>query len=111
MGKGFGGVPGNMQAMLRQAQKMQQNLQKAQDAAKLLTAEGSAGGGMVRAVANGEYHLVSLTIDKQVVDPNDVEMLQDLITVAANEALTKVQAMVQDELSKVTGGINIPGLM
>ncbi|MGI6524504.1 MAG: YbaB/EbfC family nucleoid-associated protein [Bdellovibrionota bacterium] len=110
MGK-FGGVPGNMQAMLKQAQKMQQDLQKAQDKAKLLTAEGSSGGGMVKVVVNGENRIAELTIDKQVVDPSDVEMLQDLIIAAANEALTKVQEAVQDELSKVTGGINIPGLM
>lgn len=111
MGRGFGGVPGNMQAMLRQAQKMQQDLQKAQESAKLITAEGSAGGGMVKAVVNGDNHIVSFMIDKQVVDPNDVEMLQDLIKAAANEALTKVQTAVQEELGKVTGGINIPGLM
>jgi len=111
MAKGFGGVPSNMQAMLKQAQKMQQDLQKAQESAKLLKAEGSAGGGMVRAVVNGEYQISSLTIDKQVIDPNDAPMLQDLVTIAVNEALTKVQASVQDELSKVTGGINIPGLM
>jgi len=111
MVKGFGGIPGNMQAVLKQAQKMQEELQKAQEEATSLTAEGSAGGGMVKAVANGENRIVSLQIDKQVVDPQDVDMLQDLIVAAVNEALAKVQETVQERLSKVTGGMNIPGLM
>ena len=111
MVKGFGGMPGNMQAMMKQAQKMQQDLQKAQEEAKTMTAEGSAGGGMVRAVAGGDNRIVSIHIEKQVVDPEDVEMLQDLIVAACNEALTKVQEKVQERLSQVTGGLNIPGLM
>ena len=111
MTRGFGGVPGNMQAMLKQAQKMQQDLQKAQDAAKLMTAEGSAGGGVVKAVAGGDYQIKSLTISKEAIIPDDAEMLQDLVVAAVNEALKNAQDVVQSELSKVTGGINIPGLM
>ena len=111
MPRGFNGVPGNMQAILKQAQKMQQDLQKAQESAKLLTGEGTAGGGMVSAVASGDSKISSIKIDKQVVDPNDVEMLQDLILAAVNEALGKVQEATQAELGKVTCGINIPGLM
>lgn len=111
MTRGFGGIPGNMQAMLKQAQKMQQDLQKAQDLAKTMTAEGSAGGGVVKAVAGGDYQIKSLTINKEVIVPEDSEMLQDLVIAAVNEALKNAQDVVQGELSKVTGGINIPGLM
>ena len=110
MAKGFGGMPGNMQAVLKQAQKMQEELQKAQEESKGLTEEGSAGGGMVKAVVNGENKLVSLVIEKSVVDPEDVEMLQDLVIAAVNEAQAKVQNTVQERLSKVTGGLSIPGL-
>lgn len=110
MAKGFGGMPGNMQAIMKQAQKMQVELEKAQQQAGNLTAEGSAGGGMVRAVANGKFQLTSLAIDAQVVTPDDIEMLQDLVLAATNEALQKAQEKYKEELAKVTGGMNIPGL-
>lgn len=105
-----GGMPGNMQAIMAQAKKMQDNLKAAQEKAKDMVAESSAGGGMVKVVANGENQVVSVEIKKEVVDPEDVEMLQDLILAACNEALTKVQDQVQDELQKITGGMNVPGL-
>ena len=89
---------------------MQQQLQEAQEEAKSITAEGSAGGGMVKAVADGENQIVSITIEKDVVDPDDIEMLQDLIVAAANEALKRVQDSVQAEISKITGGMSIPGM-
>jgi hypothetical protein len=73
--------------------------------------EASAGGGMVTAVVNGRQQLVDLKIEESVVDPEDVEMLQDLILAAVNEALKKSQDMAQQEMSKLTGGLNIPGLM
>lgn len=111
MAKGFGGIPGNMQAMLKQAQKMQQELQQAQEEAKSITAEGSAGGGMVKVVANGDNQIVSITIEKEVVDPEDIDMLQDLVVAACNEALKRVQDSVQAEIAKITGGMNIPGMM
>lgn len=110
MGKGFGGIPGNMQGLMKQAQKMQENIQKAQEDSEALQAEASAGGGMVKAVANGKNQLISLEIERDVVDPEDVEMLQDLIVAAANEALAKVQESVRQELAKATGGMSIPGL-
>ena len=111
MGKGFGGgMPGNMQAMMKQAQKMQQDLVKAQEKAKDVIAEATVGGGMVTVSANGNNLIESIKIQKDVVDPEDVEMLQDLIIAATNEALNKVQEQVKTELSKVTGGMNIPGL-
>ena len=110
MAQGFGGMPGNMKDLMKQAQKMKQDLEKAQAEAKSITAESSSGGGMVKAVANGENQIVSLTIDKEVVNPEDVDMLQDLILAARNEALRNVQDSVQDEISKITGGLSIPGM-
>lgn len=108
--KGFGGVPGNMQALFKQAQKMQTQLKQAQEEAGKFIEESSAGGGVVKAAANGKNQLVSLSISKEVVNPNDIDMLVDLVLSAANEALEKVQARVRSELEKVTGGVNIPGM-
>ena len=110
MAKGFSGVPGNMQALVKQAQKMQQDLQKAQQEAELFSADGTAGGGVVKIVANGKQEIVSVAISKEVVNPDDVEMLQDLVRAAANEALTKVREHTKNALGSVTGGLNIPGL-
>ena len=110
MAKGFPGMPGNMQALMKQAQKMQEQLKKVQDDAEQLTADGSAGGGMVKVVANGKNKIVSVVVDKQVVNPDDVDMLQDLFMAAANDALEKVQSSLKAEMSKLTGGLNIPGL-
>lgn len=110
MAKGFGGMPGNMQEMLKQAQKMQQDLIRAQEEAALLTAEGSSGGGMVTISANGKNEILSVSIEKEAVDPNDVEMLQDLIMAASNEALRNVQAQVKEKIGKVTGGMSLPGM-
>jgi len=110
MAKGFGGLPGNMQGLMKQAQKMQEDLRHAQQQAELMSAEGSAGGGMVRVVANGRNQLDSVIIDKQVVNPEDIEMLQDLVLAAANDALTKVQEGARAELAKATSGMNIPGM-
>ncbi|MCI5064451.1 YbaB/EbfC family nucleoid-associated protein [bacterium] len=108
---GFGGgFPGNMQDMMKQAQKMQEQLAKLQEDAKEEEAEGSAGGGMVKVVASGSQEIRSLQIEKEVVNPDDIEMLQDLIVAAANEALKNVQGKVQEKMSKITGGMNIPGL-
>ena len=106
---GFNGVPGNMQALVRQAQQMQEKLKKKQEEAKAFTAEISAGGGAITVVVNGESKIVSIKFNNPEI-LNDAEMLQDLIMVAVNEALTKVQEQVQTEIGKVTGGINIPGL-
>jgi DNA-binding YbaB/EbfC family protein len=75
------------------------------------TVETTSGGGMVKVVANGRQQIVSVSIEKEVVDPDDIDMLQDLILAAVNDALAKSQEMVQSEMSKLTGGMNIPGLM
>ena len=110
MGKGFSGFPGNMQGLMKQAQKMKADLQQAQEEAKSLVAEGSAGGGAVRVVVNGKYQVESVTINKEVVNPDDVEMLQDLVKAAFNDSLSKVQQSTEAVMSKVTGGLNLPGL-
>ena len=110
MAKGFPGIPGNMQGLLKQAQKMQEDLKKAQEKSEQIEVEAQSGGGMVRVVVNGKNHIVSLHIEKEVVNPDDIEMLQDLITAAVNEGVSKVQEAQKAELAKITGGLNIPGL-
>lgn len=97
--------------MMKQAQKLQSQILKLQEDMADKKVEAAAGGGMVKVVANGKQQIVSILIEKEVVDPEDVEMLQDLIRAAVNEALTKSQEMVAAEMSKLTGGLNIPGIM
>jgi hypothetical protein len=96
--------------IMREVQKLQSEMTKVQEEAKQKTVEATAGGGMVTAVANGAGEIVSLKIEKEVVNPDDVEMLQDLIIAAANEALRRAQEMVSGEMSKLTGGLQLPGL-
>ena len=103
MSKGLAGI-------MKQAQMMQQKMAKLQEEAAQQAAEATAGGGAVTAVVTGKNQLVSLTIKPEAVDPNDVEMLQDLIVAAVNEALKKVQSKFSEEMGKITGGLNIPGL-
>jgi nucleoid-associated protein EbfC len=97
--------------MMKQAQKLQSKMLKMQEELGERTVETTAGGGMISVVANGRQQLVSISIDKEVVDPEDVEMLQDLILAAVNDALNKAQEMVAGEMSKLTGGFNIPGML
>ena len=97
--------------LMKQAQKLQGRMLKLQEELAGRTVETSAGGGMVRVVANGRQQIESIHVEKEVVDPEDVEMLQDLILAEVNDALTKAQEMVSEEMGKVTGGMNIPGLM
>ena len=96
--------------MLRQAQQLQQRMVKIQEELESATVEATAGGGVVAVVVNGKMGLESLTIDPEVVAPEDVDMLQDLVLAAVNEGLEKAQKMVSDRMSSVTGGMNIPGL-
>ena len=96
--------------ILKQAQKMQQELMRIQEELAKKTVETSSGGGMVTVIINGRMELTSIKIEKDVVDPNDVEMLQDLIIAAVNEGIAKTQEMTRQEMAKVTGGLNIPGL-
>ena len=100
-----------MGKMMKQAQQLQAKMLKLQDEMASKTVETTSGGGMVKVVANGKQQVVSIQIEKEVVDPDDVEMLQDLVLAAVNDALTKSQEMVTQEMSKLTGGLNIPGLM
>jgi hypothetical protein len=97
--------------MMKQAQQLQSKMFKLQEELAEKTVETSSGGGMVKVVANGKQQLVSIQIEQEVVDPDDVEMLQDLILAAVNDALAKAQDMVSVEMNKLTGGMNIPGLM
>jgi DNA-binding YbaB/EbfC family protein len=97
--------------MMKQAQKLQARMLKMQEELAGRTVESAAGGGMIRVVANGRQQIVSIRLEKEVVNPDDVDMLQDLILAAVNDALTKSQEMVASEMSKLTGGLNIPGLM
>ena len=101
---------GNMNKMMKQVQKMQQDMAKLQEEMKTRTVECTAGGGMVKVVANGNNEIVAIEINPQAVDPEDVEMLQDLVLAAVNESLKNAQEMVAKEMSKLTGGMNIPGL-
>lgn len=96
--------------IMREAQKLQSEMARLQEEAKNKTVEATAGGGMVTVVASGGGEIVSVKIEKEVVDPEDVEMLQDLIMAAANEALRRAQEMVNEEMSKLTGGMSLPGL-
>ena len=99
-----------MANMMKQAQKLQAQMLKMQEELAEKTVESSSGGGMVTVVANGRQQIVSIQIEREVVDPEDVEMLQDLIQAAVNDALAKAQEMVSSEMGKLTGGLNIPGL-
>ena len=108
---GFPGGGGNMGAMMKQAQKMQAELARAQEESKDMTFEATAGGGMVKVVANGDMTVDSIVIDPEAVDPEDVEMLQDMVAAAVNEALRGVSEISSQRLNAATGGLNIPGLM
>lgn len=96
--------------LMREAQRMQEEMMKAQEEAKKKTVEATAGGGMVKVVANGAGVIISIAIERDVVNPDDVEMLQDLILAASNEALRRAQELVSADMEKLTGGMNIPGL-
>ena len=96
--------------IMREAQKFQAEMQRMQEEAKKKTVEASAGGGMVTVVATGGGEVISIKIEKEAVNPEDVEMLEDLVLAAVNEALRRAQDLVQDEMSKLTGGLQLPGL-
>ncbi|MDY6820742.1 MAG: YbaB/EbfC family nucleoid-associated protein [Deferribacterota bacterium] len=100
----------NMQQIMKQAQKVQQKMKEIQDSLVDEKVEASSGGGMVNVVVNGRQEVVSVKIEPEILEDNDLEMLQDLIMAAVNEGIKKSQAMVQEKLSTVTGGMNIPGL-
>jgi nucleoid-associated protein EbfC len=103
-------MKGNMNNMMKQMQKMQRDMAKAQEELKDKVIEGTAGGGMVTVKANGHKEIVDIVIKEEVVDPEDIEMLQDLVLAATNDALKKVDEMVSQDMGKFTKGLNIPGL-
>ena len=105
-----GGGMNNMQGMLKKVQKMQADMAKLQEDLKTRTVEATAGGGVVTVVANGSKELVSITVKPEAVDPDDVEMLQDLIVTAVNDALKKIDEMTETEMNKITGGMKMPGI-
>jgi nucleoid-associated protein EbfC len=101
---------GGMGNIMKMAKQAQAQISKLQEELGDREVEATSGGGMVKAVVNGKQELISITLEKEVVDPDDVEMLQDLVVAAVNEAMRTCQEMVQKEMGKVTGGMNIPGL-
>ncbi len=107
-----GGFPGmgNMGNMMKQMKKVQKQMEELQKQLEQSEVEASVGGGAVTAKANGKKEIISITIDESVVDPEDVEMLQDLVLAAVNEALRNAEELAAKEMNKLTGGINIPGL-
>lgn len=109
MPMGMGG--GNMNNMMKQVQKMQQDMVKLQEELEEREVEAMAGGGAVKVIATGKKNIKSIKIDPEVIDEDDIELLEDMVLVAVNEAIAKAEEMVNSEMGKVTGGMNIPGLM
>ena len=109
---GFRGMPGGMNqaAMIKQAQKMQQEMLRMQEEMETKTYSATSGGGMVTATVNGKHELQSLSINPEAVDPDDVEMLQDMIIAAVNEAMRTADAESANQMSRLTGGLNLGGL-
>ena len=101
---------GNLGNMMKQVQQMQAKMAKIQEELEQMEVEGTAGGGMVKVIANGKQDITSITIDPEVVDKDDVEMLQDLIVAAISQARQKAQEIQSEQMSGLTGGLNIPGL-
>ena len=101
----------NIGNIMKQAKKIQEKMASMQAELETRTIEATTGGGMVAVVVNGKFEVISLKIEKEVVNPEDVEMLQDLIIAAVNEGTRKAQEMASAEMAKITGGFNIPGLM
>ena len=100
----------NMNALLKQAQKIQSRITKLQEELEQRTVEASAGGGMVTVVVNGKQEVLSIKIDPEVVNPDDIEMLQDLIIAAVNEGLTRAKEMINEEMGKITQGLGLPNM-
>ncbi len=105
---GFGG--GNMQKMLKQVQKMQADMVKIQEKLAEMTVEGTAGGGVDKIIMNGKQVVMDIYLEPEILDPEDSELIEDLLMAAFNEALRKVQDLAEEQMGKATGGLNIPGL-
>lgn len=103
-------MQGQMKNLMKQAQQMQAKLAKVQEELKQREVEASSGGGMVTAVVNGAQEVLSIKIEREIVNPDDIDMLQDLVRAAVNEALKKSREMMSQEMGKITGGLGIPGM-
>ena len=108
--QGMGGGPSNMQSMLKQAQKMQEDMARTQAELEEREYEVAAGGGVINVKINGKKEILSVKIEPEVVDPDDVETLEDLIVAAMNEAIKKVESDSAAEMQKITGGMSLPGM-
>ena len=108
--QGMNGGPANMQSMLKQAQKMQEDMAAMQEELEAREYDVSAGGGVVNVKVNGKKEILSVKIAPEVVDPDDIETLEDLIVAAVNEAIKKVEAISSEEMQKITGSIGLPGM-
>ena len=108
--QGVGGGPSNMQSMIKQAQKMQEDMAAKQAELDEREYDVAAGGGVVNVKINGKKEILSVKIDPEVVDPDDIETLEDLIVAAVNEGIKKVEAISADEMQKITGSMSIPGM-
>ena len=108
--QGMGGGPQNMNAMLRQAQKMQEDMAALQAELETREYDVSAGGGMVQVKINGKREILSIDVTPDIVDPDDVEMLEDILVAAVNEAIKRVDSTTEEEMQKITGGLGMPGL-
>jgi len=100
----------NMQKLMKQAQKMQQDMARAQEELRQTEVEGAAGGGMVKVVANGANEILAISINPEIVDPEDVEMLEDMVLAAVKDALNNAQNLATERMASVTGGMNMPGM-
>ena len=108
--KGMGGGPQNMQAMLRQAQKMQEDMAAKQEELNAREYDVSAGGGVVNVKINGKREILAIDLEPEIVDPDDIETLSDILVAAVNEAIKRVDDTNNEELNKITGPMNLPGL-
>ena len=108
--QGMGGGPGNLQSMIRQAQKMQEEAAAKQEELQASAYTATAGGGAVEATVNGTHEITALKIEPEVIDPDDAEMLADLVIAAVNEASRKASEDAEQQMSRIAGGMNVPGL-
>ena len=108
--KGMGGGPQNMNQIIKQAQKMQDDMKALQEELDATEYVGESGNGVVKATVNGKHDVVGIKIDASIVDPEDIEMLEDLVAAAVNDGIAKAKKDSEERMEKVTGGLNVPGM-